>query len=319
MLDSLMDHARDTVDRLRLGWDDPTPNDVERGQIAIVGLPKSGKSTLFKTLFGWAANKQTDLENDAGSFSVQDYGLCLLVDLPTDASPVDEVRLRLEIVDLVIYLLDGESPLRDTDYQWIARLRAWRTPIIVVLNKADLLGHDLPHQRADIENKLAMGVLPLCAHDVETVRTDFVSAMLRVCPTLAIPLALQIKSARREAALRIIHQTTALSLVTSVEPLPLLDIPVLIGLQLHLLRRLGTLYGDISSGQWSVIVAVAFGLLMRYAAQTALKFLPYAGWILSGVIGATGTWAVGRAVLTYYERNGTATIQRGQDAIQRRT
>ena len=42
------------------------------------------------------------------------------------------------------------------------------------------------------------------------------------------------------------------------------------------------------------------GLLLRYASQTLAKAVPVAGWIVSGVIGASATWAVGRAALAFY-------------------
>lgn len=318
MLDSLMDQARDAWDRLRYSWDAPG-SEAERGRVALVGLPKAGKHTLFKSLFGWAAARD-DSEGDLSASLVQDYGLSMLMDLPSEPYRVEEVRLCLEAVDLVVYLLDAQAGLRDDDCQWIARLRVGRAPVMLVLNKADTLGDALLTTRMEIENRLSMAVLPLCANDVQAVQGVFVSGMVRCCPSLAVPLAAQVKTVRREAALRLIRQSTALSLVTSVEPLPLLDVPVLIGLQIHLLSRIGTLYGQnlTSQSQWAIIFAVSFGLGLRYVAQTALKFLPYAGWIISGAVGATGTWAVGRTALAYYESGGLPKEWR-KNALRRRS
>lgn len=318
MLDSLAEQARDAWDRLRWGWDDTSANQ-ERRRAALVGLPGAGKKTLFKSLFGWSAATEPLMDEDVVTGStVHDYGLFTLMDLPLEGYQVEEARLYLESADVIIYLLDAAAGLRDEDCQWIARLRVGRAPLMLVLNKADLLDDRLPAARAEIENCLAMSVIPLCARDSGAVQSVFVSALVRDCPSLAAPLALQVKSVRREAALRLIRQSTAFSLVTSVEPLPLLDIPVLIGLQIHLLNRIGALYGhnQASIGQGAIILAVAVGLVMRYIAQTALKFLPYAGWVLSGAVAATGTWIVGRAALTYYETGGLPK-KRGEHGLHR--
>ena len=147
-----------------------------------------------------------------------------------------------------------------------------------------------------------MAVLPLCAQSYADVQGAFASELLRRCPKLAVPLASQIKSVRSEAALHLIRQGTAVSFIASLEPLPLLDVSVLVGLQVHLLGRIGTLYGKSlsSQSQWPIVLTVAFGLGLRYVAQTALKFLPEVGWLISGIIGASGTWAVGQAALTFY-------------------
>jgi uncharacterized protein (DUF697 family) len=302
MLDTMLTEARDTWDRLRWGWTDPGAYEPERGQVALVGLPGSGKKTLFNSLAGWEAMKESAADDDLPKIA-HDFGLFSLLDLPIEVERFDEALFQLENADLIVYVLDGTKALGNDDFRWIARLRARRTPLLVVLNKTDLLGEHLAVVQPEIQNRLATVILPLCARNHAEAQGVFVSSMLRLCPKLTVPLASQIPSVRREAALRLIRQSTAISLIASAEPLPLLDVSVQIGLQIHLLSRIGALYGQSISGQshWAIVSTVAFGLGLRYLAETILKFVPFGGWLVSAVIGASGTWAVGHAALAFYE------------------
>jgi uncharacterized protein (DUF697 family) len=304
MLENLMDQAREAWDRLRFGWGSLDDTLTEQGRIGLVGLPGAGKRTLFNTLWGWPAVKgQPEVSADEYSQPIHDYGLFSLVDLSTHLYEQEEMLFQLEDIDLVIYVIDGACGLRSDDFHWIARLRARQRALLVVLNKADLIGEQLSAMRAEIEKQLAMHVIPLCARQTADVHGLLLPEILRACPKITVPLASQITGLRREAAQRLIRQSTALSLIAAVEPVPLFDVSVLIGLQIHLLSRISALYGRRSDiqGQWTIVLTVAFGLMLRYAAQTLMKWLPFLGWAISGLIGASGTWAVGRTVLAFYE------------------
>ncbi len=308
MLDHLLMEGREAWDRLRWGWGDSPSLESEYSQVALVGLPGAGKKTLFRSLLGWNLPQQaTPVEAETSLRKLtHNYGLFSLMDAPLDAYDVDEALFQLENADLVVYVLDVARGLSNDDLHWITRLRSRRAPLLVVLNKIDLLGIEVQRVRAEIEAQLSMSVLPLSAQSQADVQTTFAAALIHLCPKLTVPLASQIKSVRHEAAIRLIRQSTGLSLIASMEPIPVLDVSVLIGLQVHLLSRIGALYGQNIPDQshWAIVSTVAFGLALRYLAETILKFVPYGGWLVSGIIGASGTWALGQAALAFYESNG---------------
>jgi len=294
--------VRELWDRVR--WmghdyqmDAPTPH------IVIVGLQGAGKKTLFNTLWGREAITGQVLPPGGA-----DFGLFRLVDLPCEPSTLAfadydmlaYAPIPTDDASLIVYLINSERGLSAHDFQWISRLRIGRAPLLVILN---VIGEPNDEARQAIEAQLARRVLPLGVSDLTQVRGLFVEALMQAAPELGIPLAAQIGELRQVAAQRIVKQAAVLSIAVSVEPLPLIDLSVLIGVQLHMLNRLGALYGRQlgRQGSWELVLTVAFGVLLRYGAQTLLKAIPWGGWIVSGLLGASATWAVGQTAILYYE------------------
>jgi uncharacterized protein (DUF697 family) len=272
----------------------------EPQRVVIAGLPGAGKRTLFNTL--WGQNVMRAGEGQPLPPTGADFGLFRLLELPCDLHDADPFLYGLPLDDAtaIVYLLHGKRGVTAEDFAWLSRLRVGRAALLVVLNQIDgQPAADL----AEIEAQLALRVVPIQANQPDVVRGLFVEALLRVAPGLLTPLASQLATVRHNAAQRLIRQATLLGMAVSVEPLPLLDLPLLVGIQLRLLAQLGTLYGKRINLQddWQTVLAVAFGLLLRYGAQTALKFIPWGGWIISGVLGASATWAVGQAAVFHYE------------------
>ncbi len=295
--------VRELWDRVRWMGNEYGGMDSPPHRIVIVGLPGTGKKTLFNTLWGREAVTVQPLPPGGA-----DFGLFRLVDLPcepdtsafVDYEYMAYAPVPTDDASLVVYLINSVHGLSAHDFQWISRLRVGRAPLLVILN---WVGEANDEARQVIETHLARRILPLHANDPAEVRGLFVEALMQAAPELGIPLAAQIGELRQVAAQRIVKQAAVLSMAVSVEPLPLIDLSVLIGVQLHMLYRLGGLYGRQlgRQGSWELVLTVAFGLVLRYGAQTLLKMIPWGGWIVSGVIGASATWAVGQTAILYYE------------------
>lgn len=299
MLDQFGGDVRDIWDRVRWAQHDYRDHN-DRVRLTLTGLPEAGKKTLFNTLWG-----RVVAQDGASPYGgVRDFGLFRLLDLPCDTAESD-MYYDLDSEGLIVYLVNSVRGLLPEDFQWIARLRTGGAALMVVLNRINGAHTDeeIAEMVGEMEAALALKVLPIDASERSQVHDLFMQAVLRACPDLAVPLSAQISSLRHATAQRVIRQAVVLSLAISAEPLPLLDITMLIGVHLHLLSRLSSLYGKriARQGQWELVLTVAFGLLLRYIVQTGLKFFPWAGWLLSGVVGASATWAVGQAALLHYE------------------
>jgi uncharacterized protein (DUF697 family) len=311
-----------TGDQLSLGWGGPLAYPPMPGSsVAIVGLPDAGKRTLLNSLWGWEA-----LPDKPSQQLVREFGLFSLIDLQDDPLTAETILLRLANARAIVYVLDGEIGLRPDDFQWITRLRAVEAPLVVVLNKRDRV-IDLAQAMADLENRLSMKILPLCAQDVEAVHSEFLPLLLKACPQLDVLLAREIAGIRHRVASRIILRNALASVFISLEPVPLVDVSALVALQLRLVDRIAEIYGlrQKNGQRREIMFSTILGLTFRFTGQTLAKVVPVAGWLVSGLLGASATWVVGRTALAYYgdeipsfDRLLSEHWERLKDAIRRR-
>lgn len=315
------DHVRDEVDR------------ESRARIVVAGASDSGKSTLLRLLKGMppahvlpttyppahvspATYSPADLTaSDGPSERGEDYGLFKAVDFdnglvawPGGASPMigegdgfGEGEATLHGADLVVWQLDAARGLRDWEYQAICRLRATGRPLLVVLNKCDLQS---PCATADeVTRALAQPVIPISARTGQNVISHLLPAMADACPNLTPALGREVPAWRSQAVQRVIMRAAALSGLTGLEPVPLLDLPFQVVLQLRLVLRIAATYGEPVGDRYSrELIATLLGSAgVRYVGQQLAKIVPLVGWVASGALAAGATWAIGRVAATYFE------------------
>jgi uncharacterized protein (DUF697 family) len=298
-------------------WDDLAMEIGQESQarVAFIGRPNAGKSLLFNRLRGWVISRPC---SDGATVlpCVESYGMFVLADLPDtlDAAAVDHHEFTLSLGDpaLTVYLLDGPAGVGEADFRHVALLRAAGKPVVVALNKSDLI-EDRAAAVAEAQRRLGMTVLPISAQTGEGVEDALLPAMLDAAPRLAVPLGREIQGLRRAASRRVIRQAALLAGLLSAQPVPLLDLPFQAMIQAGVVMRVGAAYGRTPSGGLNreVIGAVVGTLAVRYLAQTALKFVPLLGWALSGLIGAAATLLIGESAIRYYEAGGTGPLLRG--------
>lgn len=292
-------------------WDELAAEISQESQarVAVVGLTGSGKSTLYNHLRGWQVAKASNVfsgSTASGAVFVESYGTFVLADLPQQErlSMVAGEELILALGDpaLTVYLLDGELGVQDADSRWVSVLRACGKPLLLVLNKADAV-LDLPAVLAETEQRLGLRTLPASATTGQYVERQLLPAMMDAVPRLAVPLGREIVALRRLAARRVIRRVMVLAGMMSAQPVPLLDIPFQVMLQVGLVMRVGAVYGHTPAGgfSWEVAGAVAGSLGLTYLAQTVVKFVPILGWAASGILGGAAAWTIGEAAILYHE------------------
>lgn len=207
---------------------------------------------------------------------------------------------------LLLYLLDGVAGVQPADYRWIGRLRRLGVPLLVIMNKSDLIEAELSGRQAEIEARLGMRVLPVSALSGLNVADQLLAKMTRLCPALTVALGRELTEFRRPAAERLIHQAALVNGLVALEPVPLVDLPVQVINLAGLVLRLAALYDRPAKEvrRREVVVAIAGGLAGRYAAQQVAKLVPVVGWAASSLLGWSCTWGLGRAAIAYFEGEG---------------
>ncbi len=297
-------------------------------QIVIVGPVNSGKSTLFNLLQGGEVSEVSPIGGTTRRNIGEQLGPFTLVDTPGFGEMGDTERANTALAavrgaGVVIMLLDAAQGLREGDIALYRALRKSNQPVVVVLNKVDLLHKSGLLRRggdqaevdkvvADMSNYLATPVIPISAKTGSNVAERLIPAVLAQQPAMAVAIGRELPAFRRMAAQQVIKRSMLISTIAGAEPIPFIDIPIVIAKQVQMVTRLAAVYGEPleSKNARELMGAILGGLSVRYLAQQGAKFaaretvakvIPIAGNIVAASFAAAGTWAIGQAVAQYYE------------------
>ena len=119
-----------------------------------------------------------------------------------------------------------------------------------------------------------------------------------------VPLARGYATFRRAACEEIVRKNARQNAVIGALPIPGADMPAITANQGRMVLNIAAAYGEeLTTERARELVGVlAAGFGLRAISRQVLKLVPVAGWAASGVIGYTGTLAMGRAAILYFER-----------------
>ena len=135
-------------------FDDALPPDHRSGVVAVVGRPNVGKSTLINALLGQkiaivTPRPQTTQRRQLGIYTDERCQI-LFVDTPGLHNPrhklgeymVSVAQDALRDADIILWVLDASAPPQPGDLHIADTIKqaAPHTPVILALNKTDLLG-----------------------------------------------------------------------------------------------------------------------------------------------------------------------------------
>jgi len=279
--------------------------------IVIVGLPNTGKSTLFNKIKGQNLSPTSPQAGSTRALVRTDFGPFTLVDTPGHLPDVMESGLAQASV--IVFLADASKGLQAEDQELFDHIRPLGKPIIVAINKIDALKEGKGGDHLATEIAIALdtpGVIPVSAKTGENIADELIPVIIEASPEAALAIGRELPAYRREAAQRVIRNATLVGLAAGLEPIPFIDIPILLGTQLRLVLRLGALYGESMDDEDAkvrareMVATLVGGLSLRLLAEQAAKVVPFGGDFIAGAIAGAATWSIGQVALQYYERDG---------------
>ncbi len=135
------------------------------------------------------------------------------------------------------------------------------------------------------------------------------AALTAVLPAAYRQAFLSLRDVRRSLqsltvrqAMPLIVTYSSLAATAAAVPTPWLDIPVVMGLQTHLVYRLADLYGQKMETELLLKMAGAVGgsLLARFAVRAPLKFIPFLGQTANAAMAFAYTYSLGQACCWYF-------------------
>jgi small GTP-binding protein len=293
-------------------------------RLAIVGPVNSGKSTLFNLIKGRKVSAVKAVPGTTKGLVIEDFGPFTLVDTPGfgEVGGVDRAavaRAAAEEADLAVLVLDGAAGLHQSDYDLYESLRAARVPLVVALNKIDLIKRDLSDVVEDIERKLGTTVIRISAKTGAGVGEQLIPAIVESHPWMTVALGRALPAYRRQLSRRLIGGAVALNAVIAAEPIPGIDIPLLLASQVRLVLRIAAIHGESLSVRHAreLLTTIAGGVALRYLAAQLGKLVPGPGWLIGAAVTGLGTWAIGRVALTYFEGGKRLTPQQLRQRYRR--
>ena len=277
-------------------------------RLVIVGPVNSGKSTLFNRLHGQRMSAVSAVPGTTKGVVEHPIGPFLLVDTPGfgEVWGVDRAEIARDAVqgaDLVLLLLDAAAGVRQSDHDLYTTLRGLQKPVVIALNKADLVKKDLPWILENAEKLLGIRPIPISAQTGMGIVEGLLPAILNAQPAVAVAMARALPDVREHIVNRIVRRTAWINALISLQPVPGLDIPILLASQTRMVLRIAAAYGEslnVSHAR-ELLTTMAGSLLSRYLGSQAAKLVPGLGWIVSAAISAVTTWGIGQAACRYFE------------------
>lgn len=286
--------------------------------VAILGLPNSGKSTLFNTLRGTYTSAVSAEAGTTKTLVLGEFGPFTLIDTPGHLPDVQQTAL--DAASVAIYLLDASEGIRRQDYVNITNLVRDEKPLVVALNKADLLQSASDDAAAEAAARLHVSdVIPISARSGDNIAEELIPAIIDANPEAALTIGRALPQFRRQAASKLVRNAVLISLAAGLEPVPLVDIPILIGTQVRMVLRIGAVYNEPLSASHTreLMTTIAGGLVMRYLAEQAAKVVPVGGDLVSGAIAGAATWSIGQVAIEYFESGKKLSRRQLNDLVAR--
>ncbi|MGC7870139.1 GTPase Era [Desulfosporosinus sp. SYSU MS00001] len=154
-----------------------TSKEFRSGFVSVIGRPNAGKSTLLNHLLGQKvlimSDKPQTTRNRIQCILTEERGQIVFLDTPGIHKPkhklgeymVGAAKESMREVDAILYMVDLSSEFGSGEEYIIEMLKHTKTPVVLVLNKVDLLDKEQLLQKIQQFSSLAefKAIVPISA------------------------------------------------------------------------------------------------------------------------------------------------------------
>jgi len=294
----------------------------DKHTVAIVGPANAGKSTLYNQFVRSTPDKaavspvpgttRANQSADAGLFSVTDTPGADAVGRVGEAEK-DAAMTAAAAADFLVVMFDASQGIRKSERALYQEFALLDKPLVVVLNKIDLVRRDKAKVVAQAATNLDLDpaqIVPISAKDGTHVERVLV-AIAKTEPEIVAALGKALPEYRHRLAWTAITGAASTSAVIALTPLPILDVVPLLAVQTSLVLGIARIYQYELTWVRARELAVTFGLgfLGRTLFQELSKLGGPPGWLLSAAIAASTTVVMGYAAIAWFERGERLTAE----------
>ena len=287
------DNVHRVLELVRSQWKELQSYSLAR--IVLVGPAQTGKDSLIKAIL---RKQERGQEGAAASiFSIVDLRILEKYLGQAPAQPEPEGFGR---ADVILFILDARYDLADATVQLYERLESSKKPVLVVLNKIDLLEHS---GRALKKAKRQLGTAVFGVSSFQTETLDkLLRAVVTANPKTLYSLTRNFPEFRQAICNGIVTRAAFAAGVIGAVPIPVSDLLPLIAIQTAMILRIARAFGYRLNRQRAreLLPVLAGGALVREGTHRLRSRFPQYRELIAVSVGGAWTFILGRAAIQYF-------------------
>ncbi len=282
------DNLQKVLELVRSQWKDIQSQDGV--QIAIVGPGRTGKSSLL------AALTQRQLAGSKPIFTLVD-----ILDVYRGDKPDETLSQKLQDIDLILLILDGRYELSNSTKEMYERLNSLNRPVLVVLNKIDLVQTPRDAVRS-ARRRLGTNVFSTSLVQPETIER-LLKAILDTDPKTLSSLTQSFPEFRRSICHGIVSQAALSGAIVGAIGIPIADFLPMTAIQTGMLLKIARTFGYPLNRQRAreLLPMLAAGVAAREGSHWLRRRYPEYRKLISISVAGICTFGLGHAAIQYFE------------------
>jgi len=209
---------------------------------------------------------------------------------------------------LILFVLDASAKNHHSQVSILERLKEKNRPILIVLNKRDLVGEigDLKKETVELFQVPSGHVVLTSATSGTGVQDELIPKIAALSDGFDLALANKLPIFSSPVANRVVRRCAYQNaFIGGMTFLPGADMPILTLNQMRMLSKIAYIYGEEVGLERlkELLVVLGCGVTFRALARSLVSLLPGFSWGVKAGVAYGGTLALGKAAIKYFQKS----------------